>query len=101
MNSVEKLCAESELARKLPDKPNLHRMIELCEIAVPALLHCRELMELVFESAHQPLKKFIARINHKNAHIVAVEDCLVNDGQGRVAALHELEINAKEDATRV
>lgn len=82
VKSGEKLWSESELARKHLEKPNLHRLTELYEISVPTLLHFREFMELVFEIRHQPLKRCIARSNNKNAHIVAVERCLLNDWQG-------------------
>lgn len=85
--SVDRICGQSAIAKRALDKPNLHRLIELHEHSIPALGHAREFMELVFECAHQPLKRCIARSNHNEAHISAVEHCVANDWQGRLAEL--------------
>lgn len=45
------------------DKPNLHRLREPLDHAVPALLHVRHAQELLFESAHQPVKRAIVTGN--------------------------------------
>lgn len=47
-------------------------------------------MELVFESALQPLKRSIALTNHHDAQFYAVEHSLFNDWMYRVAGLHTL-----------
>lgn len=39
------------------DVPNLHRLRELVDHVIPALLHVRHAQELLFENAHQPLKR--------------------------------------------
>lgn len=53
---VKKICSRSKLARKKLNKPILHRLMELYEVMTPKLVHAREFMELVFETAHLPLK---------------------------------------------
>ncbi|PXF41580.1 hypothetical protein BWQ96_08694 [Gracilariopsis chorda] len=84
-----KKCAESgDLLAKVLDKPNLHRLIELYGNTIPAFGHARHFTELVFETAHQPLKRCVSRSNHHNAHVSTVEHCLSNDWQGRLACLH-------------
>ena len=56
-------------------------------------------MELVFEAAHQPLNRSIARSNNHLSHIFAVEQCVGNDWQGRLAALSR-EIESDEENKR-
>lgn len=41
------------------DVPNLHRLRELVDHVIPALLHVRHAQELLFENAHQPLKRAV------------------------------------------
>lgn len=45
------------------DKPNLHRLRELLDHVVPALQHIRHAQELLFENAHQPVKRAITTGN--------------------------------------
>lgn len=45
-------------------------------------------MELVFESAHQPLKRCVRNSNYRDAHLSAVEHVLGNDWQGRLSVLY-------------
>ena len=48
------------------DVPNLHRLRELLHAVIRLLLHVRHLQELLFESAHQPLKRAITTGNGRN-----------------------------------
>jgi len=41
------------------DVPNLHRLRELLQAVIRRLLHVRHVQELLYESAHQPLKRAI------------------------------------------
>ena len=95
VNLVDDICGKSDVVRRELDKPNLHRLIELYELSIPDFGHVREFMELVFESAHQPLKRFNARSNNHNSHLFAVEHCVANDWQGRIAALRD-ELNREK-----
>lgn len=45
------------------DKPNLHRLRELLDHAVPALQYIRHAQELLFENAHEPVKRAITTGN--------------------------------------
>lgn len=92
IRSVNALCTESDLARNFMDKPVLHLLIEICEVSLPALSHCRKFMEIVFDAVHKPLKRCISKSNHKNCHILAVKHCIYNDWQCRVAALHDISL---------
>lgn len=97
VNSVDKLKRKmfesgngNTEAVNVMDKPNLHRLIELYKHAIPAFGHIRHFMELVFEAAHQPLKRCVQRSNHHNAHLSAVEHVLSNDWQFRLGVLQYL-----------
>jgi len=45
------------------DVPNIHRLQELVKYVIPALLDVRHAQELLFENAHQPLKKALVTGN--------------------------------------
>lgn len=45
------------------DVSNLHRLRELMEHVIPALLHVRIAQELLFENAHQPIKNAVVSGN--------------------------------------
>ena len=85
----DKLCSQSELAKKNLNKPKLHRLIEFYTHSVAAMGHVRHFGELVFEFAHQPLKRGISRSNRRNPHLQAVQHALSDDWQDRLAALTE------------
>ena len=73
VQSCDSLCGISEIARGKLDKPNLHRIIELYKHSVPAMGHAHHFSELVFEFAHQPLKRGVAMSNHRKPHIQSVK----------------------------
>lgn len=81
------MCGVSDIAKVKLDKPNLHRLIELYTHSIPAMGHVRHFAELVFEFAHQPLKRGIVRSNPQNPQIQAVKHALADDWQDRFAAL--------------
>ena len=87
VSSVDRFCTTSEIGKTKLDKLNLHRLVELYEHSIPAFGHVREFMELIFESAHQPLKRSIARSNNRDAHIFATEQCVGNDWHGSIGSL--------------
>lgn len=87
VQTVEQVCQVCPHVKKNLHKPNLHRLIELYEHTIPAFGHVRELMELIFESAHQPLMRCIHCKKGDGSHIFAVEQCVGNDWQGRLAAV--------------
>lgn len=62
---VRTACLRSDTAAlgRHVDKPNLHRLRELLDHVVPALQHLRHAQELLFENAHQPVKRAITSGN--------------------------------------
>lgn len=62
---VRKACLRSDSAAlgRCVDKPNLHRLREVLDHVVPALQHVRHAQELLFENAHQPVKRAITSGN--------------------------------------
>lgn len=64
------------------DVPNLHRLRELVDHVIPALLHVRHAQELLFENAHQPLKRGVVT---GNGHADAVR-ALTRYRQAELAA---------------
>lgn len=62
---VRQACLRVDMAAfgKLLDVPNLHRLRELLDHVLPALLHIRHAQELLFENAHQQLKRAVVTGN--------------------------------------
>lgn len=83
IRSVNELCIRSTIVARHLDKPNLHRLLELYTLTLPAFGHVTHFMELVFKCAQQPLKRCITRENHRNDHLSTMEHCLGNDWQAR------------------
>ena len=88
VSAVNSFCGKYPEVGSVLDKPNLHRLLELYSHTIPAFGHVSHVQELVFETAHQPLKRCISRGNHQNAETSAVEHCMGNDWQSRLALLH-------------
>jgi hypothetical protein len=63
----------------------VHRLLELYTHNFPAFGHCRHVQELLFETAHQPLKRAIARSNQRDPHLSAVTATLANDWECRLS----------------
>jgi len=65
LRSVRGACLRADCSRLLSifDVPNLHRLSELIIRALFCFGHIRDILELLFESSHQPLKRAIARGN--------------------------------------
>ena len=89
VKSVDEVCSRSSQSKQQLDKPNLHRHLELYEPTIPAFCRVREITELVFESAHQPLKLCIVRSSNRVSNLLAVNYCVANDWQGRLASLQK------------
>lgn len=64
---------------KALDKPNLHRLLELYVHTLPMVGNISHVQELLFEGAHQPLKRAIQKSNKKDAQLQAMEHRLSND----------------------
>jgi hypothetical protein len=60
-------------------------LIELFAHTIPAFGHVRHVAELLFESAHQPLKLGITSSNHRAPQVSSVYAALQNDWESRLA----------------
>ena len=79
VKSVDKFVRSNpELACHI-DRPNVHRMMELAYHTIPLLNHISYFCELVFESAHQPLKFYLSLNHTLRSHIYAVQLVLAKD----------------------
>ena len=70
------------------DKPNAHRLIELCVHTVPIFGHTLLVSELVLEMFHRGFKKWLETNPNHDAHVTAVEVALGRDWGARLYALH-------------
>jgi hypothetical protein len=75
----------SEDARRHLDKPNVHRLIELYVHTISAFGHVHHVQELVFETAHQPLKRGMQKSNHRDEQVFSVCACLASDWESRLS----------------
>lgn len=64
-SGVRAACMREDMAKFgfYLDVPNLHRLRELVDHVIPALLHVRHAQELLFENAHQTLKRAVVSGN--------------------------------------
>ena len=79
-------------------RPNIHRLLELVFHIIPMFNHLSYFCELVFESAHQPLKILVSRNHTLNSHVYAVQLNLGKDWLIRVWALWRLHRDENETA---
>jgi hypothetical protein len=106
ISELHDLCLrDSVVVGKHLNKPNVHRLLELYTHTIPAFGHCKHVQELLFETAHQPLKRAIARSNQRDPHLSAVTATLANDWECRlsieVKRLGEPESWTAEQCTRL
>ncbi len=76
--------AVPERARKLLDRPNMHRLIEFYETTLPAFGNVRLIEELILERAHQEAKKGIMSSNFQNPQLQAMTNVRANDWINRL-----------------
>lgn len=85
VKELDEVCKLSSKLCEILDKPNVHRLIELYAHTIPAYGHVKHITELLFESAHQPLKRGITNSNHSSPQVAAVYAALQNDWESRLA----------------
>ncbi len=79
------------------DRPNIHRLLELVHHTMPMFNHLLYVCELVFESAHQPLKFSLSRNHTLNSHVYAVHLSLAKDWMIRIWSLWRIYRNEHEN----
>ena len=91
---VDKLSRKSNVIRKIIDKPNVHRVLELYFHSVPIMGHVTHFQELLSEAAQQPLKRSIVKYKDAMAHMRAVDVCRADEWKRRVgSSFHNLRGN--------
>ena len=69
------------------DKPNIHRLLELCYHTFPHYGHEFHVSELVLEMAHRNFKTWIEKNRNSLSHLSAVERSLCEDRLNRIYIL--------------
>lgn len=86
ISELHKVCTTFPKAvREHLSKPNVHRLLELYAHSLPAFGQIGHFQELLFETAHQPLKRGIKMSNNRDPHLAAVTAVLANDWETRLA----------------
>ena len=67
------------------DKPNVHRLLELCVHTIPVFGHAKHVTELVLENAHQSFKAWLEKNSHSDAHLSGMDRTLRRDFLSRIA----------------
>ena len=70
------------------NKPNVHRLLELCCHTIVNFWHGLNCSEMVLESMHRRFKNWLESNPHADSHISAVEKALSADWMGRVSILY-------------
>ena len=91
VNVINGLCMRSAIMRKFVDKPNIHRLLELCYHSLPRFGHVTLFEELVLEGGHQDLKKAISRSNNHSPHTQAMARFIADEWKRRLGDIvHEI-----------
>lgn len=96
VKSVHTYCKSYPTLSSHIDRPNVHRLLELVIHTIPAYNHVSYICELVYESAHQPLKFYLSRNHSANSHIYAVQLILAKDWIVRLWCLWKIHCDARE-----
>ena len=97
----DKLFRSSNPHGKALNKPNVHRALELCVLTIASFGHARNCSEMVLESMHRTVKRWLEKNTHGDSHITAVEHGLMRDWLGRLHRLYNQWLSeSKEDYDR-
>lgn len=94
--SVHRYCKSNPSLARHIDRPNVHRLLELSIHTIPNFNHLGYICELVYESAHQPLKYFLSRNHTAGSHIYALQLILAKDWLVRLWYLWHIHTSSKE-----
>ena len=72
------------------NKPNVHRLLELCCNTITNYVHGLNCSEMVLESMHRRFKNWHETNPHADSHISAVEKALSADWMGRLSILYRI-----------
>ena len=82
------------------DKPNVHRLLELCVHTIPVFGHAKHVTELVLENAHQNFKTFFEMNPHCNAHLSGMDRTLRRDFLSRISRCKREEVTRRNHSGR-
>lgn len=95
--AVHKYCKSYPSLAGHIDRPNVHRLLELAIHTIPNYNHLCYICELVYESAHQPLKYFLSRNHTSGSHLNALHHILAKDWLVRVWCLWRIHTSTTEN----
>ena len=98
VKSIEKFSKSYPLLSGLVDRPNTERLMELVYHTIPLFNHVAFVCELVYESAHQPLKFFLSRNHTLSSHLYSVHLILSKDWMIRLWSLWRIHRDEAESA---
>ena len=84
VSKISTLCTRSVKAKQHLDKPNVHRLVEFYSFTLPAFGNVVHIQELVFERAHQELKRGVVLSNYHNPQLQAMDGAIGNDWINRL-----------------
>lgn len=90
VNAVDRYVKRNMSFGKFVDHPNIRRLLELTTHTLPLYLHLHFVCEMVFDSAHHPLKFLLSRNNTSNSHLNSVQDILIKDWMKQILVLLEI-----------
>lgn len=90
LTGAERCVQQCPMLARCLDKPNFHRLVELCVNSIPSFGHGLVLSELVLEMVHRVFKTWIETNTNPNSHITAMEQALSLDWTFRIRTLLQM-----------
>lgn len=96
MKSVNRFCTKYSDLVSIIDKPNTHQILELSFHTIFCYNRIWYICELVFKSAHQPLKFDHSRNTFRNSHVYFIHMILTKEWLLRIWELWHIHVNKIE-----
>lgn len=72
VNSANELVQDGTDQHRVLDKPNMHRLLELCFPFVPNFGHARKCSELILKLVHRTFMDWLVCKMHPDFHLTAI-----------------------------
>ena len=79
------------------NKPNVHRALELCVLTIPSFGHARNCSEMVLESMHRTVKRWLEKNTHQDSHLTSVEHSILRDWLSRIHSLYNQWLSSSDE----
>lgn len=79
VRTADHMCSMRDKGTEVLDKPNCHRLLELCLRTIPMFGHARNFSELMLDMLHRVFKNWIRTNTQANARLSAVELAFTKD----------------------